>query len=235
MEYKDVAKHIKDSLKIVYTEFNSILERYNKEYIYKKSIPYKPSKKCTLKQESEINDLFKNIYYPIFDTVFPMIECGIVEYVLGDKDTEEDKLSNPKIIEEGMDRLYSFQLFRYNLNLSFIMQLYLFVEQNLVRLFWQYFNIESNSIFELINKIDNELKFDSRIKDKINIYKDVINVFKHGYGSSYNSLLKNHKDLLNQHNIPSTKNNDFIFDINKISLNELYCTFIEFLNAIIIK
>ena len=49
MEYKDVAKHIKDSLKIVYTEFNSILGKYNKEYIYKKSIPYKLSKKCTQK------------------------------------------------------------------------------------------------------------------------------------------------------------------------------------------
>lgn len=230
MEYKDIAKHVKELLRIVYTEFGSMLKKYDKNYIYKKSIPYKVSKKH-LDQKDQINNQLKKIYFPVFDTLYPMIQCGIIECV--PENNEENELLKSNVLNDGMERLYSFQLFRYNLQLSFIMQLYLFVEQNMVKFFYQYFGIECNTILDLVKKLEHNYKFTGEVKNKINMYKDIINVFKHGYGNSYNNIANNYKYILNKYNNQFTKNNDFIFDSNTISLKELYDTFNYLLNTII--
>ncbi len=170
-----------------------------------------------------------------------MIEVGIIE--LENPLTETNLKNNldkkeiiNSLLEEGTERLYIFKYIKYNLCLSFIMQLYLIFEKELVCYVKKYIDNSFNtaSLFSAIKFIekDKKQKIDNKIKEQLGLYKNIINVYKHGNGTSYSEIQKNNGDILNEYINIDNFDSAFVFNLEKISFEELYNAINIFLSEI---
>ena len=234
-KYIDVSSKIRRIMKNLKDEYLNIIVNYDDDKLYKKSYPIRPSNKCDVTQENQINDLIIQLFNPRFDALAPMIDAGIIELEnpLAETNLKTD-LNKKEIInsllEEGIERLYIFKYIKYNLCLSFIMQLYLIFEKELVCSVKKYIDKSFNntSLFTAIKVIekDKKQKIDNKTKVQLNLYKNIINVYKHGKGTSYAEIQKNNSDILNDFD------SAFVFNLKKISFEELYNAINIFLNEI---
>lgn len=229
MEYKTIAKNIKESIQIIYKELSSILNLYDVKRIYDKSLPLKPTGKCTKEQINDVVIILEKLYYPYFDALLPMIEKGIVECEPSINKCNDLVMST---LYESWDRLFTFQFIKYNLTLSCIMQIYLFTEQTLIKYLHKYYNFQKDTLQDAIIFLEQNFSFNIEDKDKVSLYKNIINVYKHGYGRSYNTIMNNYPNILNEHNDNKSKNFEFIFNLGKISLEEIYNVFISLLDSL---
>lgn len=228
MKYKLIATNLKKSLKMVYNELSSIIKLYDVDKLYQKSLPLKPTKKCNNVQLDDVNKFLEKTYYPYFDALLPMIESGIVECepILHEC---QDVVS--KTIYESWDRLFNLQFIKYNLILSCIMQIYLFLEQSLIKDLNKYYNFQKETLQDAILFLEQNFIFKQQDKNILDLYRNIINVYKHGFGRSYNRIKKTHPDILND-NDSNIKNYEFIFKLNKISVDEIYSTVNSLLDSI---
>lgn len=132
--------------------------------------------------------------------------------------------------------MYIFKYIKYNLCLSFIMQLYLIFEKELVGSVKKYIDNSFNttSLFSAIKFIekDKKQKIDNKIKEQSGLYKNIINVYKHGNGTSYSEIQKNNGDILNEYINIDNFDSAFVFNLEKISFEELYNAINIFLSEI---
>lgn len=170
-----------------------------------------------------------------------MIEAGIIE--LENPLTETNLKNNldkkeiiNSLLEEGTERLYIFKYIKYNLCLIFIMQLYLIFEKELVGYVKKYIDnyFNTTSLFSAIKFIekDKKQKIDNKIKEQLGLYKNIINVYKHGNGTSYSEIQKNNGDILNEYINIDNFDSAFVFNLEKISFEELYNAINIFLSEI---
>jgi hypothetical protein len=221
-------------------EYEYIMKLYSNKIIYEKSLPLKPTKKCSDSQIEEVKKSIKNVLYPSFDVLSELIDAGIVELesVSKNDNLSTENLDKNKLLtdltNDGWDNLYTYKYIKYNLTLNFIMQIYLCFEQELIHYLKDKINYSFNglTLFSALEILEKDFKIDSELKEEINKYRNVINVYKHGKGVSYNELIKNYKNVINRD--LSLTNNDltFIFNLNNISFNALYNTLIKLLECL---
>lgn len=239
MSYTNFSKNCKEMMYILKKESDRIIKSFNKTRIFYKSLPVKTSKKCNTKQKGEINNFLKSLFYPIFDVITPLIQDGLLiskQDVWHDRDDDWNFVNN--IHDIALGRLYTFLYLKYNLNLSLIMQFYLLFEQNLINYLHEEKKFSKNSLFDVCAFLEKEdIIIDSKIKDKLYMYKCVINVYKHGYGESYNIIRNKYPYILTNQNETNNKTTDdknfaFVFNLDKISIKEIYDTIISFLKCL---
>lgn len=240
-KYIDVSTKIRRITKHLKDEYSYIIGNYDADKLYKKSYPIRLSKKCIETQENQANDLIIQLFNPIFDAFAPMIDAGVIE--LENPLTETNLKNNldkkeiiNSLLEEGTERLYIFKYIKYNLCLSFIMQLYLIFEKELVGSIKKYIDISFNttSLFSAIKFIekDKKQKIDNKIKEQLGLYKNIINVYKHGNGTSYSEIQKNNGYIVNEYINIDNFDSAFVFNLEKISFEELYNAINIFLSEI---
>ena len=240
-KYKNIPPKIRRITKYLKDEYLNIIKAYEEEKLYRKSYSIISSNKCDEVQESQINDLISKLFNPLFDTLSPIIDAGIIEL---ENPLNEPALKNNvnnkevinSLLEEGCERLYIYKYIRYNLCLSFIMQLYLIFEKELICSVKKYIDNSFNSttLFSTISFIekDKKQKIDNKIKEQLNLYRNIINVYKHGNGMSYTEIQRNDVNILNEHININNFDSAFVFNLEKINFEELYRTINIFLDEI---
>ena len=86
-------------------------------------------------------------------------------------------------------------------------------------------------MFSCINVIEKERKYiDKNIKAKIDMYRNIINVYKHGKGNSFDELKEKNCHVLNS--CYDSNDLSFVFNLKFVSFEELYNTLINFINEL---
>ena len=132
-----------------------------------------------------------------------------------------------ELIYESWDRLYTFKYIKYNIIMSFIMQLYLTLERELNIL------TREQALFNSIKFLEKkyQIEFNINIKENLNKYRHIINVYKHGYGESYLEIEKNYFSILKFKLSNNSNDMVFLFDLNKINFDDLYNTITNLINS----
>lgn len=222
-ELNQLKNKIKLILGLINTEYKNIIQQYSDDNLYTKSLPLKPSKKCSKIQKNKVNNQLNENFIPILKKISPMIDDGILELC----DVQEPKkissiLDSSKPIEsliyESWDRLYTYKYIKYNIVMSFIMQLYLTLERELNNL------TKERTLFNSIKILEKEYKlsFSNNIKNNLNKYRHIINVYKHGYGESYLEIEKNYSSILQFKLSKDSNDMVFLFNLKKINFEDLY-------------
>ena len=71
---------------------------------------------------------------------------------------------------------------------------------------------------------------DKDIKTKIDMYRNIINVYKHGKGKSFDELKEKNCYVLNS--CYDSNDLSFVFNLKFVSFEELYNTLINFINEL---
>lgn len=235
--FEECKKKILLMLEFIKDEYENIIVEYSDEKIIKKSIPLCVSSKANEKDKGRIENLLDLMFTPILKQMSEMIDDGIVEWseVSGEINLEEIANNKEKVVDlfyKGCDRLYIYKQIRYNLFFDFIMQMYLFFEKEIIK-FVQNEYVDApqlKNIYSVIKFIRKKFvcEFDSDTMKYIDLYRDVINVYKHGSGESFDKIVKFNSHILNY--TEDCQDMFFVFNLNKLSLEELYYTISNFLD-----
>lgn len=234
-DFKILSEKIRKMFKYIKEEYDNIMDVYKENNIIHKAIPLKPSNKAKPEQINYINSILEKFFTPTLEIISKMIDAGVIEWAEATEEIKlEEIISKDKNIEdliyESWDKLYIYKHIRYDLTFDFIMQSYLFLEKEITNFLNKNSNgqFTSNSLFLAIRYIEKELnkKVDDEIKEKLDMYRNIINVYKHGNGSSFKNILNCHSEILNFTNIKSDFS--FVFNLEKISLNDFYNCALDF-------
>lgn len=212
-------------------EYQKIIENYSDEELYIKCIPLRIPTKFDYQKQIEMKKQIDKIFNPEINRIKELIEKGLVVWDKPQKWLKTPLKVTPlnakelteKAIYESLDRLYILIHIKYNIMLNFILQLYLFFEREL-----NIFLIDDNvpndgNLFKNIRRLEKKynIKIDDNLKKNIDLYKDIINVHKHGNGDSFNKILAKRKDILN---VTEIYNNDsaFAFNTKKVNFESFY-------------
>lgn len=192
------------SLENLKAEFDIIIKNYTKEAIINKSINVRPSKNLPKYEKKELKKYIFNLYQPHLDVIYDMIDDGLIKSDgLKEETIDVSNLSDEEqelmMIYSCWDTIYMYISIKNNLILSFIMQGYLLIEREMIKYILRKFEKKCVNLFSALKYIEKQckMKFTSELKEKINMYKDIINIYKHGEGESFNNIKENHKEILN--------------------------------------
>lgn len=227
-------------LKTLRKEYERIIFDYNEDKLFKKCFPIRASKECTKEQKKQVDEYINKLFVPTFKTLSPMIDDGIIEW-----ESVSNKVKLPTtqfnyklyedLIYESWDKLYIYKYIKYNTLLNFILQLYIVFERELISNIKKYDSSFSDStLFGAIRFLEKNYNvvISLEIKSKLDLYRNIINVHKHGYGTSYIDIEKKNSDIINFKLNRDTYDYSFLFNLNKISFNELYNVILNFINIL---
>lgn len=228
-DYDIYIKKVRKMLGYIKKEHDSVMKNYNEKNIMKKSYPVSVAKHASKEQRKDINKFLKSLFDPSLKTISPLIEKGFILWAETDKKLDlneilEGKKHTEDLIYESWEKLYIYKNIKYNLTFSFIIQAYLFIERETISFLQQKYNdLKTKTLFSAIKIIENNLKIgiSSSIKADLDMYRNIINVHKHGEGTSFDELRKNHSDILNNNKI-TYNDSTFIFDLDLINFENFY-------------
>lgn len=233
--YKDKIIRMLDFIKV---EYNDVISKYSEEGIIQKAIPLRVVKEVDKNKRKEINDLIYLIFSPSLKQMSKMIDAGIIEWAeIANKVELKEIIDNKELLielfYESHEKLYIYKQIKYNLTFDFIMQMYLFFEKEIVFFVQNNFvSSKCNNIFSAIKIMEKNLNYniDAETKKGIDLYRNIINVYKHGYGDSFISIMNSNPELLNY----TDKDEDmfFVFKLDKINIEELYNHIIKLLEEL---
>lgn len=237
LDYSILVKKCKKMLKVIKKEYSTIIKYYSDDKIIKKSYPIKAKESSNKAEKDYAESIIQQFFNPTLDKISFLIDKGLVTW---DDATEEIDLeeirSNSKsvssLLYESWEKLYIYKHIRYDLIMSFIIQIYLFIEKEVsIFLSDKYKNKNLSTLFSCIKLIEKEGKnIDENIKNKLDMYRNIINVYKHGNGTSLDELKKNHINILN--NCFTSNDLSFIFNLEFVSVEELYEIMNSFLDEL---
>lgn len=210
-------------------EYKNILSLYSEELIMKKCYTLKVKDDITQDLKENIEKRLTVFFEPSLCVISKMIDAGIIEKECSSHSDEAIK----SIIYDSWDKLFIYKSIKYNLEMSFIMQLYLLLEQKVIIFFNKYFKQQNKNLFSIIRYCEkNGCYFDEEIKKKFDLYRNIINVYKHGEGESYNILKNNNAEkVMNSIDI-SNGNTLFLFKLEYVNFDDLYENCIGFIDNI---
>ena len=122
-----------------------------------------------------------------------------------------------------MDKLYIYKKIKYNLFFDFLMQVFLFAERELSIYIIKNYNVDKKylTIFRGLNIIEEKekIEIESSIKQELDLYRNIINIYKHGDGESYESVKRIRPDIIND--IEGDIDMSFVMNTKKIKIDDL--------------
>lgn len=215
-------------IKFIVKEYDSIEKNYSIDSIIKKSIPIRVSKKVDKKDREQYENIIEHTFSPVLNKMSEMIDDNIIEWseVSGQVEIEEIIKEKGKIVDlfyESTEKLYIYKKIRYNLFFDFLMQIYIFFERELSKYIIDSYNLNDNfiNLFSGINIIEKKegIEINSSIKKELDLYRNIINIYKHGYGDSYKKVKETNPDILNH--IDGDNDMYFVLNIKKINMDQL--------------
>lgn len=215
-------------IKFIVKEYESIEKNYSSDNIIKKSIPIRLSKKVDKKDKEQYENIIELTFSPVLNKMSEMIDDNIIEWseVSSQVELNEIKKDDKKIVDlfyESTEKLYIYKKIRYNLFFDCLMQIYLFFERELSKYIINRYNINDNyiNLFSGLNIIEDKEKMtvNSSIKKELDLYRNIINIYKHGYGDSYKKVKETNPDILNH--VDGDNDMYFVLNIKKITIDQL--------------
>lgn len=238
-DYDIFVKKIRKMLRYIEKEYNSIMKNYTEEKIIKKSYSLRPTKRANKEQKKIINNYLNQFFKPSLKIIAPLIDKGIIEWAETDDGvilTEllENKKQIGDLIYESCERMYIYKNIKYNLCFNFIIQAYLFIEKEIISFVQQKYRDSSvKTLFSAIKIIEDRLgkQISSSIKRDVDMYRNVINVHKHGEGASFEEVKKNHPTILNNDRL-YYNDSTFIFNLELINFDNFHQLLKNFLSEL---
>lgn len=229
-DYNIFIKKIEKMMGYIKKEHDIVMKNYNERNIMKKSYPIRVTKLASKEQKKYVNKFLKFFFDSSLKIMSPLIEKGFIIWTEADKKTDlKEILKNKKqaknLIYESWEKLFIYKNIQYNLTFSFIIQAYLFIERELISFLQQKYNdLNTKTLFSAIKIVENKLnrKISSSIKTDFDMYRNIINVYKHGEGDSFEMLKKNHSNILNNDEL-TYNDSTFIFNLELINFDNFYC------------
>ena len=215
-------------IKYIVKEYESIEKNYSPDSIVKKSIPIRLSKQVDKNNREQYEKIIEHTFFPILTKMSEMIDDNIIEWseVSNQVELEEIKMNNKKIVDlfyESTEKLYIYKKIRYNLFFDCLMQIFLFFERELSKYIINKYNLNDNyvNLFYGLSIIEKKEKviIDSSIKKELDLYRNIINIYKHGYGDSYEKVKETTPDILNH--VDGDYDMYFVLNIKKINNKKL--------------
>ena len=215
-------------IKFIVKEYDSIEKNYSTDSIIKKSIPIRLSKKVDKKDREQYENIIELTFSPVLNKMSELIDDNVIEWseVSSQVELEEIKKENKKIVDlfyESTEKLYIYKKIRYNLFFDFLMQIYLFFERELSKYIIDNYNLNDNyiNLFSGLNIIENKerVEINSSIKKELDLYRNIINIYKHGYGDSYKKVKETNPKILNH--VDGDNDMYFVLNIKKINIDQL--------------
>lgn len=215
-------------IKFIVKEYESIEKNYSTDSIIKKSIPIRLSKKVDKKDRKQYENIIELTFSPVLNKMSEMIDDNIIEWseVSSQVELEEIKKGNKGIVDlfyESTEKLYIYKKISYNLFFDCLMQIYLFFERELSKYIIDKYNLNDNyiNLFSGLNIIEENEKvaINSSIKKNLDLYRNIINIYKHGYGDSYKKVKETNPDILNH--VDEDNDMYFVLNIKKINIDQL--------------
>ena len=215
-------------IKFIVKEYDSIEKNYSTDSIIKKSIPIRLSKKVDKKDREQYENIIELTFSPVLNKMSEMIDDNVIEWseVSSQVELEEIKKENKKIVDlfyESTEKLYIYKKIRYNFFFDFLMQIYLFFERELSKYIIDNYNLNDNyiNLFSGLNIIENKerVEINSSIKKELDLYRNIINIYKHGYGDSYKKVKETNPEILNH--VDGDNDMYFVLNIKKINIDQL--------------
>lgn len=235
LDYSILVKKSKKMIRIIKKEYNKIIKHYTDEQIIKKSYVIKAKVSADKMEKEYVESILQQFFNPTLEQLSLLIDKGLLVWDNAIEEINLDEIKNnsksvENLLYESWEKLYIFKRIRYDLIMSFIMQIYLFIEKEIsLFLSEKYKNKNLNTLFSCIKLIEKEGKvIDENIKEKLNMYRNVINVYKHGRGTSLDEIKRNNIKILN--NCSESKDLSFLFNLEFVSFEELYETMNRFLD-----
>ena len=240
-EFKVFSEKIKKMLNFMNSEYEKVNLNYEDDLILKKCIPLVASSKLEKSKQNDINEFLYMLFSPSLSEMSKMIEKGIIEWSEVSKNIDLDKIPDDEIAAKedilelfysAHERLYFYKKIKYNLFFDFLMQMYLFFESEINKFVQRNINYNSVSLCSSIKYIEQAFSFsiDDKIKKEIYLYKDIINVYKHGFGRSFKKIVRSNSEIFNY--TEEYEDMSFVFDLNKISINDFIIMINEFMKNI---
>ena len=215
-------------IKYIVKEYEYIEKNYSPDSIVKKSIPIRLSKQVDKNNREQYEKIIEHTFSPILTKMSEMIDDNIIEWseVSNQVELEEIKMNNKKIVDlfyESTEKLYIYKKIRYNLFFDCLMQIFLFFERELSKYIINKYNLNDNyvNLFYGLSIIEKKEKviIDSSIKKELDLYRNIINIYKHGYGDSYEKVKETTPDILNH--VDGDYDMYFVLNIKKINNKKL--------------
>lgn len=215
-------------IKFIVKEYETIEKNYSTAKIIKKSIPIWLSKKVDKNYRKQYENIIELTFSPVLNKMSEMIDDNIIEWseISSQVELDEIKKDNKKIVDlfyESTEKLYIYKKIRYNLFFDCLMQIYLFFERELSKYIIDKYNLNDNyiNLFSGLNIIEDKEKvaINSSIKKDLDLYRNIINIYKHGYGDSYKKVKETNPDILNH--VDGDNDMYFVLNIKKITINQL--------------
>lgn len=224
-------------LNFMHLEYERIIGNYDEDIIIKKSIPIKASKKLSIGEQKKLNELMYNLFSPSMKEMAKLIDNGIIEWSEVSKKVELSEIieNETKIIEliyEAHEKMYFYKHIKYNFFFEFLMQMYLFFEKEICKFSENTLNFQSENIFSFLRVLEENFDcyVNSKLKKTVDLYKNIINVYKHGYGQSFLNIVSSNHEILNYTEMDADMS--FVFNMNKISIEEFFWTVKELVEEI---
>lgn len=218
--YRIFSGKIKLILSTIKDEYDLIISNFEGDNLYEKVFSYL---KLDDKDSEYLNEVKGNLTQFMKDIV-PEIDNAKITLRPWPDDLN---LKKENVIYKSLDVLYALRCVRYNMIMSFIMQLYLIFEKELI----SFVNLDIptkksvHSLFEALNELEKyvNLKFDGDFKKNVNKYRNICNVYKHGDGPSLKYLLENYSCLINNFSISfGVVDGSFSLNLKEVSVLEIY-------------
>ena len=237
LDYNVFVNKTKIMLKTIKEEYEIIIQNYSEEKIIKKSYSIKSRDSLNNKEKEYVDSILEQFFEPSLKQISILIDSGIISWdsaiePISLNDINKDIEDFKHLIYESWEKLYVYKHIKYDLIMSFIIQIYLFTEKEIAMFLKQKYTSENlNTMFSCINVIEKEGKYiDKDIKAKIDMYRNIINVYKHGKGKSFDELKEKNCHVLNS--CYDSNDLSFVFNLKFVSFEELYNTLINFINEL---
>lgn len=216
-KYENFSNRVIKIIQRLKLEYNCIIKEYDKPKLMKKLLMD--------------NDNFdKKNLTTFLNYLEDMIDSSVIKIDYFPEVFDSDS----NYLNEIMFSFYTLRFIRYNIIMSFIMQSYIIFEKELIFFVKDTFDdIKCNNLFDCIRKLKKEkiISKDSDIEKTFDKYRNIINVYKHGDGTSFRWLEDYYINTIDILGNVSNKESSFIFDLNRISVEEICDSIIDFLTA----
>ena len=240
---KDIFKIYKDKIirmtDFIKTEYLNIISEYSEDKIIKRALPLKATENLEKEKKEVLNKFIYLIFSPSLKKMSEMIDSGIIEWSEIAKDVELEEVAENKelIIDffyQSHEKLYIYKQIKYNLTFDFLMQIYLFFEKEMISFVENNYTIPSkcSNLFTVIKILEKNLNYEvnTDIKKMLDLYRKIINVYKHGYGESFIAIADSNPEILNF--TEEYEDMSFTFKLDKIKIDELYTYIVNFLEEL---
>lgn len=179
LNYNVFVNKTKIMLKTIKKEYEIIIQNYSEEKIIKKSYSIKSRDSLNNKEKEYVDSILEQFFEPSLKQISILIDNGIISWdsaiePISLNDINKDIENFKHLIYESWEKLYVYKHIKYDLIMSFIIQIYLFTEKEIAMFLKQKYKSENlNTMFSCINVIEKEGKYiDKDIKTKIDIYRN---------------------------------------------------------------